>query len=68
MNYTAILYPDDQTSLLVAECPELAVASQGHTEEEAMENLREAVELYLQAFPDVRPRQASIRTLTLTHA
>ncbi len=68
MNYTAIIYPDDQTTLLVAECPELAVASQGSTEAEAMTNLREAVELLLEAFPETRPRQASIRTLELTHA
>lgn len=68
MNYTAIIYPDDQTTLLVAECPELAVASQGSTEAEAMTNLREAVELFLEAFPETRPRQASIRTLELTHA
>lgn len=68
MNYTAVIYPDDQTTLLVAECPELAVASQGSTEAEAMSNLKEAVELYLEAFPETRPRQASIRTLELTHA
>lgn len=68
MSYTAIIYPDDQTALLVAECPELAVASQGSSEEEAMNNLREAVELYLEAFPETRPRQASIHTLELTHA
>ena len=68
MNYTAVIYPDDQTSLLVAECPELGVASQGVTEPEAMENLREAVELYLEAFPQIRPRQATVRTLELTHA
>jgi len=32
----------------VAECVELGVASQGHSEEEAMRNLEEAVLLYLQ--------------------
>ena len=68
MTSTAIIYPDDQTTLLVAECPELAVASQGYTEAEAMVNLREAVELHLEAFPETRPRQASVRTLDLTHA
>ena len=68
MNFTAIIYPDDQTSLLVAECPELGVASQGSTEPEAMTNLREAVELYLEAFPQTRPRKTSVRTLELAHA
>ena len=32
----------------VAECVELGVASQGHSEEEAIRNLEEAVLLYLQ--------------------
>jgi len=55
VNFTAVIYPDDQTSLLVAKCPELGVASQGASEPEAMENLREAVELYLEAFPQIAP-------------
>lgn len=33
--------------LVVSKCPELGVASCGETLEEAMANLREAVELYL---------------------
>jgi len=32
----------------VSWCPELDVASQGHTVEEALSNLREALELYLE--------------------
>lgn len=32
----------------VARCPELGVTSQGHDEEQALENLREAVSLYLE--------------------
>lgn len=68
MSFTAVIYPDDQTPLLVAECPELGVASQGATEEEALTNLREAVELYLEAFPQTRPRKASVRTLELAQA
>lgn len=32
----------------VSYCPELGVTSQGGTEEEALENLREAVALYLE--------------------
>ncbi len=39
--------------LYVAHCPELDVASQGTTVEEALANLREAVELYLED-PDAR--------------
>lgn len=32
----------------VALCPELDVVSQGYTEKEALKNLKEAVELYLE--------------------
>ena len=34
----------------VARCPELDVTSQGKTIEKAKENLREAVELYIESF------------------
>jgi predicted RNase H-like HicB family nuclease len=45
-SYTAIL--EKEGSLYVALCPELDVASQGATVEEATANLREAVELFLE--------------------
>jgi len=35
----------------VAECPEVGTASQGETIEEAVQNLQEATELYLEEFP-----------------
>ena len=44
--YTAILEKEDD--LFVALCPELDVASQGATVEEATANLKEAVELFLE--------------------
>ena len=37
--------------LYVAECPEVGTASQGATIEKAIENLKEATELYLEEFP-----------------
>lgn len=43
---TAIITPEDDG--YVSLCPELDVASQGDTIEEALANLREAVELYLE--------------------
>lgn len=45
-SYTAIL--EKEGDLYVALCPELDVASQGPTVEEAMANLKEAVELFLE--------------------
>ncbi len=47
--FTAILHKEDD--LYVAECPEVGTASQGHTVEEAVANLREATELHLEEFP-----------------
>lgn len=44
--YTAIV--EKEGNLFVALCPELDVASQGATVEEATANLKEAVELFLE--------------------
>ena len=38
----------DGSDVFVVLCPSLGVASQGHTVEEAMKNIKEAVELYLE--------------------
>jgi predicted RNase H-like HicB family nuclease len=48
--FTAVLHKED--NLYVAECPEVGTASQGHTVEEAVNNLKEATELYLEEFPE----------------
>jgi len=37
--------------MYVAQCPEVGTVSQGYTPEEAIENLKEATELYLEEFP-----------------
>jgi predicted RNase H-like HicB family nuclease len=44
--YTGII--EREGDVYVALCPELDVASQGKTVEEAVSNLREAVELFLE--------------------
>lgn len=46
---TAVIHREDD--LYVAECPEVGTVSQGGTIEEAVLNLREATELYLEEFP-----------------
>jgi predicted RNase H-like HicB family nuclease len=43
--YTAVVWKE--TEGFVSKCPELGVASCGDTFEEAVKNLKEAVELYL---------------------
>lgn len=46
---TAVLHKEED--LYVAECPEVGTVSQGYTVEEAVSNLQEATELYLEEFP-----------------
>lgn len=46
MDLTAIIKKGEKQ--FVALCPELDVASQGHTIEEAIKNLKEACELYIE--------------------
>jgi predicted RNase H-like HicB family nuclease len=46
---TAILHKEED--MYVAECPEVGTVSQGKTVEEAIANLKEATELYLEEFP-----------------
>lgn len=47
--FTAIVHQEDD--LYVAQCPEVGTVSQGYTIEEAVTNLKEATELYLEDFP-----------------
>jgi len=47
--FTAVVHKEDD--LYVAECPEVGTVSQGHTIEDAVANLKEATELYLEDFP-----------------
>jgi predicted RNase H-like HicB family nuclease len=46
---TAVLHKEGD--IFVADCPEVGTVSQGATIEEAIGNLREATELYLEEFP-----------------
>ena len=46
---TAVIHRDGE--FWVAECPEVGTVSQGDTVDEAVANLREATELYLEEFP-----------------
>jgi len=47
--FTAVIHKDDD--IYVADCPEVGTVSQGYTIEEAIANLKEATELYLEEFP-----------------
>jgi predicted RNase H-like HicB family nuclease len=47
--FTAVIHREDD--LYVAQCPEVGTVSQGGSIEEAVANLQEATELYLEEFP-----------------
>jgi predicted RNase H-like HicB family nuclease len=47
--FSAVLHKEED--MFVAECPEVGTVSQGETVEEALKNLKEATELYLEEFP-----------------
>jgi len=49
MELTAIVHKEG--NMYVALCSEVGTASQGKTIEEALKNLKEATELYLEEFP-----------------
>ena len=47
--FTAIIEKDED--MQVATCTEIGTVSQGYTIEEAIKNIKEATELYLEEFP-----------------
>ena len=47
--FTAVIQKEED--MYVAKCPEIGTVSQGKTIEEAVNNLKEATELYLEEFP-----------------
>ena len=63
--FTAILYREED--VYVAECPEVGTVSQGETIEEALSNLKEATELYLEEFPIPNTSPRLITTFSVEH-
>ena len=59
--FTAIIHREED--MFVAECPEVGTASQGAIIEEAVANLKEATQLYLDEFPiDPKPVRSFVTT------
>ena len=48
-SFSAVIHKED--GYYVAKCPEVGTASQGRNLDEALKNLKEATELYLEEFP-----------------
>ena len=61
---TAIVWKEGD--VFVADCPQLEIASQGETEDEALSNLQEAIELYLEDYPKFTfPVMESVKAVPL---
>lgn len=63
---TAIVYWEED--VYVAECPDIGTASQGDTIEEALANLKEANELYLEEFPLTKTSPRLLTTIEVLSA
>ena len=63
---TAVIHKEEE--LYVAECPEIGTVSQGHSFEEAVANLKEATELYLEEFPMPPVSRVWLTTFEAAHA
>lgn len=61
---TALIYKEDD--MYIAECPQVGTVSQGKTIEDALENLKEATELYLEEFPIISNRHPIITTFEVS--
>jgi predicted RNase H-like HicB family nuclease len=64
--FTAVIHKEDD--LYVAECPEVGTVSQGYTIEEAIANLKEATELYLEESPLPDVGRPLVTTFEATYA
>lgn len=66
MKWRVVLEPDPETGDWAVWCPELpGCASAGQTEAEALTNIREAIELYLQPEPlELGPKAVTREVVT----
>ena len=64
--FTAVIHREED--LYVATCPELGTVSQGATIENALANLKEATELYLEEFPLPDVGRPLLTTFEATYA
>lgn len=63
---TAVIHKEDK--IYVAECSEVGTVSQGYTIEEAIANLKEATELYLEEFPEKTFNRPVLTTFEVVYA
>ncbi|MEX1117976.1 MAG: type II toxin-antitoxin system HicB family antitoxin [Terrimicrobiaceae bacterium] len=68
MTLTAVIYRDFESDWLVAFNPETGTTTQGKTLEEAVSNLKEATDLYLEEFPTPPNCHPVLTTFEAAHA
>lgn len=64
--FIAVIHKEE--NWYVAECPQVGTVSQGRTIEEAISNLREATELYLEEFPMPKNGHTLLTMFEVAHA
>lgn len=57
-----------EEDMYIATCPETGTVSQGETIEEALENLKESTELYLDEFPIKLKNKSLLTTFEVSNA
>tara|TARA_B100001971_G_C18021026_1_gene447387 strand:+ start:569 stop:778 length:210 start_codon:yes stop_codon:yes gene_type:complete len=57
-----------EEDMFIALCPEVGTSSQGQTIEEAIQNLTEATELYLEEFPLENKKRSLLTTFEVANA
>ena len=66
MLFSAIIHKEED--IYIAECAEVGTVSQGSTIEEALDNLKESTELYLEEFPLIKPFKTYMTSFELENA
>jgi predicted RNase H-like HicB family nuclease len=64
--FTAVIHQEGK--FFVAQCPEVGTVSQGGTIEDALANLKEATELYLEEFPLKNTSRPLLTTFEASYA
>jgi len=66
VQFNAIITKEEE--MYIATCPEVGTSSQGETIEEAIKNLQEATELYLEEFPLEIKQRSLLTTFEIANA
>lgn len=65
VTFTAVIHKEED--MYIAECLAIGTVSQGYTIEEALANLEEATELYLEEFPTKEEIKPLMTTFEVTN-